>query len=1362
MYLRFLYSRDGESSSSGSSKGGKSSSNSVSGATSRTVTVITTSDASIIGKGSAAGKNATATSASASALASGGYYYNAALAQFLSPFTSQNSTRVHLTDELLNALWWTQFRPLPFPSEFSCHVSHRMAHMKELVGRHRSIQRVGGASANAKLEEGLGAGDKEGRDEPERDTLPPVSWGFKSFELSAQNVALHAIGLPPCLHKLIYPSSEGSGSLIAAPSASGSALPVWGQVSFGERLGIGERHSEMWRGWNGGGHAMAAPVIYKRGANGSRPDSTSPKVKSQIPEVGAKATPRVAGAIDTGGGGATALAAGSVGTIGGVEQQPVVQPLTSQFLNQYLPTLPRTNSRDNLSAVGSYMSSLGSFGSLPQSSSHMHASGQGLGFGQLGASWEVGSLGGSQSGYLHQYGSGSERVSSDDNAGRSPMNSYDAFDEMIACVGDGLGSGLGLGSGSTGLADGVTGGNNGGAAAGAVMQRQVSSEGLFQMISSVGSGNSTGSSSQLLRLMDLHDSAPGGGVYPHQYSGAHGQGGGQVSPPPPPPPPKEHPNPTTDDLYETAEDEDEEDGVGPGWDDEERHGHGHGPSGVRDEGGRLPRSGGILKRVKRPLHHHQQQHHTSSLVYSNAPSQPLRARTQSGSTSGSYEPSSGPAAAGSLGRERTRSHDASAIGPGFGTTAPGSPITSSITSNRRIVSGAPSTPVLARKRAGVAAGTAGAGVCADVGAGAAVSAPPEPPAPATKVPLSSHNPSGSGSGGGASFFPTYITSMMPTFGLFGPAPTTAKSSPTHVAPVAPTGAVSASAGRSAVMTTPKSIGTGKSAGNGPPNPNPNPRTRCAPDDCHGRGGMAMSVGTGTGTGVVGGGVLRPVGGICSPGRVKQGGVGTTGSRAGNIQPQRGGNRGRDKHVSMNFGPALGPALQLHQPHRDYIGPGQGVHYSSKTPAKPTKMPLHSAESLGQANATAAALPNMSASLGDNAFGFQLASSLSSSLPKRSGLMGPPALPTGGGVGGGLAQGQGLAQAQAQGQTGGIQSLLPGPTEEPEDEKAVRFEFYKTYRKKYSYNPFKREEGRSHAATRTQNRRRWVHVFPLESKSKLAVGLNWKSLCQPALLPLTTDFLPSPTDLRTKYDVARNYSKILVADDICGFDTPANLLMEMICQRLAMDYQLVEGVAIAEYEEFFNSSANMQNAGNSGPGKHAKSITSAKATPLPIPVPLPPSANSNAVAASTSINTLANKLTAASVTKALSSNPHVSSVSAVASLSEFKYYILSMGHRIQFMVYDPNQRNISVTLCIAKDTNNLADGAGIGIGIGIGSQRSRKSTYNRFAYPYQLWVPNFQHWKLITQVCHKFAKEEYNWSQSDEILLGGWVGWFSMI
>ena len=103
-----------------------------------------------------------------------------------------------------------------------------MAHMKELVGRHRSIQRVGGASANAKLEEGLGAGDKEGRDEPERDTLPPVSWGFKSFELSAQNVALHAIGLPPCLHKLIYPSSEGSGSLIAAPSASGSALPVWG------------------------------------------------------------------------------------------------------------------------------------------------------------------------------------------------------------------------------------------------------------------------------------------------------------------------------------------------------------------------------------------------------------------------------------------------------------------------------------------------------------------------------------------------------------------------------------------------------------------------------------------------------------------------------------------------------------------------------------------------------------------------------------------------------------------------------------------------------------------------------------------------------------------------------------------------------------------------------------------------------------------------------------------------------------------------------------------------------------------------------------------------------------------------------
>lgn len=112
----------------------------------------------------------------------------------------------------------------------------------------------------------------------------------------------------------------------------------------------------------------------------------------------------------------------------------------------------------------------------------------------------------------------------------------------------------------------------------------------------------------------------------------------------------------------------------------------------------------------------------------------------------------------------------------------------------------------------------------------------------------------------------------------------------------------------------------------------------------------------------------------------------------------------------------------------------------------------------------------------------------------------------------------------------------------------KVEFYKSYRAKYGANPFRKEDGISYQAMRNQSRLRWAHVFH-EAGS---LELNWKSLSQPALLPLTTSFLPSVQDIYKNYEVAANYSKILVDDmNICGFDNHANLLMEMICQRLAL-------------------------------------------------------------------------------------------------------------------------------------------------------------------------------------------------------------------
>ena len=72
-------------------------------------------------------------------------------------------------------------------------------------------------------------------------------------------------------------------------------------------------------------------------------------------------------------------------------------------------------------------------------------------------------------------------------------------------------------------------------------------------------------------------------------------------------------------------------------------------------------------------------------------------------------------------------------------------------------------------------------------------------------------------------------------------------------------------------------------------------------------------------------------------------------------------------------------------------------------------------------------------------------------------------------------------------------------------------FISIYRRKYSVNPFRRDTGADVLDLRTHNRRRWSHVFPSGQNSSVLsnyYGLNWKSLTQPAILPLFTDYIPS--------------------------------------------------------------------------------------------------------------------------------------------------------------------------------------------------------------------------------------------------------------
>jgi hypothetical protein len=130
------------------------------------------------------------------------------------------------------------------------------------------------------------------------------------------------------------------------------------------------------------------------------------------------------------------------------------------------------------------------------------------------------------------------------------------------------------------------------------------------------------------------------------------------------------------------------------------------------------------------------------------------------------------------------------------------------------------------------------------------------------------------------------------------------------------------------------------------------------------------------------------------------------------------------------------------------------------------------------------------------------------------------------------------------------------------------------KKRYGINPFHIEEGKAFIETRTHNRRRWAHAFSsqiVEVNIATRYELNFNSLCQPAILPLSTDYFPSIEDIKNNYYTFCDYH--LVLDPTSPYRTPETLLAEMINQRLAQDYQLLENdsVDLKQYKKFILSS-----------------------------------------------------------------------------------------------------------------------------------------------------------------------------------------------
>lgn len=85
----------------------------------------------------------------------------------------------------------------------------------------------------------------------------------------------------------------------------------------------------------------------------------------------------------------------------------------------------------------------------------------------------------------------------------------------------------------------------------------------------------------------------------------------------------------------------------------------------------------------------------------------------------------------------------------------------------------------------------------------------------------------------------------------------------------------------------------------------------------------------------------------------------------------------------------------------------------------------------------------------------------------------------------------------------------------------------------------------------------VPQYYFRFKKGRTAGPNWKSLCQPATLPMTIDHFPFLRELNDKSKFTfKHYRIYLDAMDNKHYKSHLELLKEMIVQRLIQNFQLV--------------------------------------------------------------------------------------------------------------------------------------------------------------------------------------------------------------
>lgn len=219
--------------------------------------------------------------------------------------------------------------------------------------------------------------------------------------------------------------------------------------------------------------------------------------------------------------------------------------------------------------------------------------------------------------------------------------------------------------------------------------------------------------------------------------------------------------------------------------------------------------------------------------------------------------------------------------------------------------------------------------------------------------------------------------------------------------------------------------------------------------------------------------------------------------------------------------------------------------------------------------------------------------------------------------------------------------------------------------------------------------------PGEIEFKKHSGPNWKSLCQPAILPLTIDFHPSPQELHDPAKFQFSFYEVTIgAVDRSYYTSHSELITEMVRQRLVQDYQIVPQSLLKESarrgEAERQAKQNVQTSDRVPRFVQRNQAFSFAPTPPRI------------------------------------SNSHDND-------GNIKH-ALSMGHRIHELTYNPSRGTIEVVQYYATFAQNIAD------------------PVNIQTYRYMLWSDTNQQYVKVAQTFEKYSKV-YRWNKVDNMICG---------